>query len=89
MTERYLVTINKISMDGLKKDKLTVNDLPEALNTATEKIAPHGSIDLELVYLLADGTHEQALAAIEKHAVPYPRHPPKPALRVIQSKEPN
>jgi hypothetical protein len=73
MSDKYLVTVNRVSPERLRDDKLSITMLPEALNTATENLAPKGSLDLELVYLLTAEQCDRAVAALEQNSTPYPR----------------
>ena len=77
MSDKYLVTINKVIVDRLQGDKLTLPELPEVLNSVTEALAPSGSLDLELVYLLTAEQYERAVIALEENSDPYPRAEPK------------
>lgn len=73
MSDKYLVTINKVMVDKLRADRLALPELPEVLNSVTEELAPSGSLDLELVYLLTAEQYERAVTALEENSVPYPR----------------
>ena len=77
MSDKYLVTINKVIVDRLREDKLTLPELPEVLNRVTEELAPSGSLDLELVYLLTAEQYERTVTALDENSDPYPRAEPK------------
>jgi hypothetical protein len=70
---KYLITVNKVNVAQLPADKLALTSLPETLNSVIEDLAPKGSIDLELVYLLTDSQYEKAIMQLEENSVPYPR----------------
>lgn len=83
MSNKYLITVSQLNEDTLQKDKLVLSRLPEALNSSVEKLAPAGSLDLALVYLVPGEEYAKLLAALEKHSVPYPRDQ-KPASNGAQ-----
>lgn len=77
MSDKYLITVNKVSVDRLREDGLALADLPEVLNSVTEELAPSKSLDLELVYLLTSEQCGRAMSALEENALPYPRQEQK------------
>jgi tRNA A58 N-methylase Trm61 len=84
MSDKFIVTVNKVTVDKLPEDQLDLPELPEALNSVTESLAPNGSLDLQLVYLLNAEQCERAVKSLEANSVRYPRRQPvKNAAKVI------
>ena len=77
MSEKYVITVNRVYPERLSVDDLALTDLPEVLNSVTEALAPSGSFTLELVYLLTAEQYERAVTALEENSDPYPRAEPK------------
>lgn len=77
MSDKYIVTVSKVSLDRLDSDQLSLPDLPEVLNSVTEDLAPSGSIDLQLVYLLTAEQCDAAVKALEENSTRYPRQRPR------------
>lgn len=77
--KKYLISITEIDEDQLAGDKLRLQDMPDTLNTLTEGISPCGSLDLLGLFLVDDANCEAVLDALQQHALPYPRDPPRVA----------
>jgi hypothetical protein len=60
----------KLPSDGFPQGE-ELSSLPDALSEALARIAPHGSLDLQKVFLLNDKQKTAVLSYVESHSLPY------------------
>lgn len=75
--KKYLITVIEVDDSLLAADRLRLQDMPETLNTLTEGISPCGSLDLLGLFLVDSPNCDAVLDALQEHALPYPRDPPR------------
>jgi hypothetical protein len=69
---KYVVTITELKEELLVNDNITLPDLPDVLNTLTERLTPCGALDVLGLYLVDDSHKTRLTALLDVNHLPFP-----------------